>query len=101
MPPCQLAPLLADLGPEGSNPHSFHSISILLHANASLIALQLSSASLYSFPTWTLFVCTPVPCSHPCPFQPHADSLPSYRCHPVSVLIDYLYLQHCGSIPYK
>src|SRR5882724_758015 len=100
-PPLQLAPLPADLGPEGFNSRSFHSISILLHANASLIALQLSSASLYSFPIWTLFVCAPVPCSHPCSFHPHVYSCPSYRYYPVFVLIDYLCFQPCDSIPYK
>src|SRR5882724_7024935 len=101
MPPHRSAPLLADLGPEGFNPRSFHSISILLCANASLIAPQLSSASLYSFPIWTLFVCAPVPCSHPCSFHPHADSHPSYRYYLVSVLIDYLCFRPCDSIPYK
>ena len=33
-----------------------------------------------------------VPCSHPHPFQPHADSRPCYRCSPVSVLIAYVSL---------
>src|SRR5882724_4078539 len=44
---------------------SFQSISILLHTNASLIALQWLCAYLLSFPTWRLNVCTPVPCLHP------------------------------------
>src|SRR5882724_4157024 len=94
-PPLRLAPLPADLGPEGFNPRSFHSISILLHANTSLIAPQLSSASLYSFPIQTLFVCTPVLCSHPCSFHPHVDSRLSYRYYLVFVPIDYLCFQPC------
>src|SRR5882724_3656268 len=90
VPPHQSITYLVDLGPEGPNPRSFHSISILLHANASLIALQSSSTSLCSFLTQTPFVCTLVPCSHPHPFQPHVDSCPSYRCSPVSVPIAYV-----------
>src|SRR5882724_12194182 len=82
-----------DLGPEGPNPHYFQSISILLHANDSLIAPQSSSAYLCSFLTWTPFVCAPVPSFHPCPFQPHADSCPSYGCSPVPVLIAYVSLR--------
>jgi len=46
-PPQSVNPELVDLDPEGPNPCSFHSISILLHANASLIALQ-SSPHLYA-----------------------------------------------------
>src|SRR5882724_10131949 len=101
MPPHQSITYPVDLGPEGPNPHSFHSISILLHANAALIAPQSSSASLCSFPTQTPFLCTPVPCSHPRSFQPHADSCPSYRCSPVFALIVYVSLQPCGSGLYK
>src|SRR5882724_3663473 len=100
-PPCRLITYLVDLGPEGPNPCSFQSISILLHANASLIALQSSSTSLCSFLTRNPFVCAPVPCSHPCSFQPHADSRPSYRCSLVPVPIAYASLRPCGSGLYK
>ena len=65
----------------------FQSISILLCANASLIAPQWSYAYLFSFPTWRPIVCTPVPCSHPCSLHLHVDSHPSYRYPPVSALI--------------
>src|SRR5882724_3429858 len=92
MPPCWSITYPVDLGPEGPNPCSFQSISILLHANTSLIAPQASSASLCSFPTRTPFVCTPVPCSHP-----HVDSCPSYRCSPVFAPIVYVSLRPCGS----
>src|SRR5882724_2464733 len=101
MPPRRSITYPVDLGPEGPNPHSFQSISILLHANTSLIAPQVSSTSLCSFPTWTPFVCTSVPCSCPHSFQPHADSRPSYRCSPVSALIVYVSLRPCGSGLYK
>src|SRR5882724_1563194 len=100
MPPHRSAPGTVDLGPEGPNPRSFHSISILLHANASLIALQLSPTSLCSFPTRTPFVCAPVPCSHPRSFQLHLDSCPSYRCSPVPVPIAYVSLRPCSSSLY-
>src|SRR5882724_5897133 len=89
MPPSRQA----DLGPVGSNPLSFQSISILLHTNASLIAPQLSSTSLCSFPTQSPVVCTPVPCSHPHLFHLHADSRPSYSYSLVSVPIAYVPLQ--------
>src|SRR5882724_7628005 len=56
---------------------SLKSISILLHANTSLIALQWSYTYLFSFPTQRLIVCTPVPCLHPHLLHPHADSHPS------------------------
>src|SRR5882724_1183488 len=91
----------ADLGPEGPNPLFFQSISILLHANASLIAPQWSYAYLFSFPTWRPIICTPVPCLHPHLFHPHADSRPSYRYSLASVLIEYMSLQPCGSILYQ
>src|SRR5882724_6391067 len=124
MPPRRSITYPVDLGPEGPNPHSFQSISILLHANTSLIAPQVSSASLCSFLTWTPFVCTPVPCSHPCSFQPHADSCPSinvlrsfpreYMCHcdpvvlvsissslaelyfPSSIILSLFPIEHCS-----
>ena len=64
---------LVDLGPEGSNPPSLPSISILLHANASLIALQQLCTYLLSFLTQRLIVCAPVPCLHPHLFHPHVD----------------------------
>src|SRR5882724_4550218 len=95
MPPHRSITYPVDLGPEGPNPRSFHSISILLNANASLIAPQLSSVSLCSFLTRTPFVCAPVPCLHPHSFQPHVDSCPSYRCSPVSTLIAYISLRPC------
>src|SRR5882724_8789105 len=100
MPPRRSITQPVDLGPEGPNPRSFQSIPILLHTNTSLIALQSSPTSLCSFPTWTPFVCAPVPCSHPCSFQLHADSRPSYRYSPVPVLIAYVSLQPCGSSLY-
>src|SRR5882724_18424 len=90
-----------DLGPEGSNPLSFQSISILLHANTSLLAPQWPYSYLLSYPTWRPIVCTPVPCLHPCPLHLHVDSCPSYRCPPASILIAYLSLRPCGSILYK
>jgi len=40
--------------------------SILLHANAYLIALQQLCPYLLSPLTWRLIVCTPVSCSYPC-----------------------------------
>src|SRR5882724_10501655 len=46
------ATLSAGLGPEGSNPLSFTSISILLCADTSLIAPQQLWTYLLSFPTW-------------------------------------------------
>src|SRR5882724_1129106 len=100
MPPRRSTPEPVDLDPEVPNPHSFHSISILLHANASLISPQLSPASLCSFPTRTPFVCAPVPCSHSRSFQLHADSCPNYKCSPVPVLIAYMTLRPCGSSLY-
>src|SRR5882724_3354640 len=100
MPPRRLITYPVDLGPEGPKPHSFHSISILLHANASLIAPQLSPMSLCSFLTRTPFVCAPVPCSHPHSFQLHVDSCPNYRCSPVPVPIAYMSLRPCGSSLY-
>src|SRR5882724_2280333 len=100
MPPRQSTPELVDLDPEGPNPRTFHSISILLHVNASLIAPQSSPASLCSFPTRTPFVCAPVPCSHSHSFQLHADSRPNYKCSPVSVPIAYVTLRPCGSSLY-
>src|SRR5882724_8010520 len=100
MPPRWQATYPEDLGPEGSNPLSFQSISILLCANASLIAPQLASASLCSFPTQSLFVCSSVSCLHPCLFHPHADSRPSYRYSLVPVPIAYVSLRPCGSSLY-
>src|SRR5882724_638457 len=100
MPPRWQATYPEDLGPEGSNPLSFQSISILLHANASLIAPQLASTSLCSFLTRSLFACAPVSCSHPCLFHPHADSCPSYRYSPVPVPIAYMSLRPCSSSIY-
>src|SRR5882724_8869533 len=100
VPPRPSITYSVDLGPEGPNPCSFHSISILLHANASLIDPQSSSVSLCSFPTRTPFVCAPVPCSHPCSFQPHVDSCPSYRCSLVPIMIAYVSLRPCGSSLY-
>src|SRR5882724_3417146 len=70
----------------------FQSISILLHANTSLIAMQCLYMYLFLIPTWRLIVCTPVPGLHPHLFHPHADSHPSYRCIPDSVLKAYLCL---------
>src|SRR5882724_9632130 len=67
----------------------FPSIFIILHANTSLAALQGSYAYLFSIPTQRLIVCTLVPCSHPHPLHPHADSFPSYRCLPSHVPIAY------------
>src|SRR5882724_4931150 len=101
MPPHRQDTYPAALGPGGPNPHSFQSISILLHANTSLIAPQCSYAYLFSFLTQRLIVCTPVPCSHPCPLLLHADSCPSYRYPPVSVLIAYVSLRPCSSSLYK
>src|SRR5882724_9722751 len=98
MPPCRQAILPAILGPEGPNPCSFQSISILLHANTSLIAPQCSYAYLFPFPTQRLIVCTPVPCSHPRPLLLHADSRPSYRHPPVSVPIAYMSWRPCGLV---
>src|SRR5882724_2299088 len=73
--PCTTqATLAADLGPEGSNPLSFPSISILLHANASLIAPQQLCMYLLPFPTWRLMVCTPVSYLHPHLLLPCVDS---------------------------
>ena len=48
----------------------FQSISIFLHANTYLLALQSSYMYLFSFPTQRWIVCTPVPCSHPHLFHP-------------------------------
>src|SRR5882724_9309267 len=93
MPPHWLA---TDLGPEGPHPLYFQSISILLHANASLIALQCSYVYLLSFPTQRPIVCAPVPCSHPHLFHPHADSHHSYRYPPASVPIAYMSLRPCA-----
>src|SRR5882724_116869 len=100
MPPRRSITYPVDLGPEGPNPRSFQSISILLHANTSLIALQSSPTSLCSFLTRTPFVCAPVPCSHPHSFQLHVDSPPSYRHSPVPIPIAYMSLQPCGSSLY-
>src|SRR5882724_9818757 len=62
--------------------------------------MRLASASLCSFPTWSLFVCTPVSCSHPRLFHPHVDSHPSYRYSPVPIPIAYMSLRPCGSSLY-
>src|SRR5882724_13109101 len=58
---------LVDLGPdhEGTNPHFFQSISILLHVNSSLIAPQLLCTYLGPV-VWTLVSCL---CLHPIPPQ--------------------------------
>src|SRR5882724_12999899 len=101
MPPHRQDTYPAILGPGGSNPHSFQSISILLHANASLVTPQWSYAYLFSFLTWRLIVCAPVPCLHLHLFHPHVDSCPSYRYPLASVPIAYVSLQPCGSILYK
>src|SRR5882724_3012761 len=85
----------------GSTLFIFQSISISWHANTPLITPQYSYAYLFSIPTWRLIVCTPVPCSHPSPLHPHADSLHSYRCLPDLIQIAYMCLQPCGSILYK
>src|SRR5882724_2497738 len=76
----------------------FQSISILLHANTSLIALQCLDMYLFSIPTWRLIVCALGPVHIPHILHPHADSLPSYRCLSYSILIPYMCLQPCGSI---
>src|SRR5882724_174069 len=83
---------LADLGPEGSNPPSFPSMSILLQTDASLIAPQWLHAYLLSFLTQRLTVCAPVSCLHPCLLPPHADSCHSYRYPPASIPIAYVSL---------
>ena len=71
-----------NLGPEGSNPHSFPSISILLPIDPSLIALQWLHTYLLSFLTQRLTVCTPVSCSCTCLLPPHADShVASHNTH--------------------
>src|SRR5882724_9774571 len=67
-------------------------LSILLHANASLIALQCSYTYLISFLTHRLIVCAPVPGSHPHPLLLHADSCLIYRYPPVSIPTSYLCL---------
>src|SRR5882724_9955313 len=68
----------------------FQSISILLHANTSLIAPQCSYVYLFSTLPRSPIVCAPVPCSHPCLLHPHADSCPSYRCLQASAPIAYM-----------
>jgi len=73
----------------------------LTHANASLIAPQQSYAYLPSLLTQSPIVYTPVTCSNPCLFNPHADSHHSYRYPLASILIAYVSLQSCGSILYK
>src|SRR5882724_9590056 len=70
----------------------FSSIFIILHANTSLAAPQGSYVYLFLIPTWRPIVCTLVPCSHPHPLHPHADSHPSYRCLPDHVLMVHLCL---------
>src|SRR5882724_3323562 len=62
----------------------FPSIFIILHANTSLAAPQGLYVYLFSIPTQRPIVCALVPCSHPHPLHPHADSCPSYRHPPVS-----------------
>src|SRR5882724_6034924 len=79
----------------------FQSISTLLYANASLIALQWSYAYLFSFPTQRSIVCTLVLYPYPHLLHPNADSCPSYRYPLASVPIAYVSLQPCGSILYK
>src|SRR5882724_2898194 len=68
----------------------FPSIFIILHANTSLAALQGSYMYLFLIPTWRLIVCTLVPCLHPHPLHPHADSCPSYRHPPDHIPIAYV-----------
>jgi len=80
-----------DLGPEGSNSLSWQSISILLHANAYLIALQ----QVVSIPAFTPDLKTD--CMHPCVLfislspSPHVESCHSYRLpsslHPNSIML--------------
>src|SRR5882724_7536194 len=89
------------LGPEGPNPLFLQYISVLCHANASLIALQCLHVYLFLIPTWRPIVCTPVPCSHPHLLHPHVDSCPSYRCLLDHILITSLCLRPCSSILYK
>src|SRR5882724_8790707 len=102
MQPCVThASSSAVLGLGGSNPLSFQSISILLHANAPLIAPQGSYAYLYSFLTQRPIVCAPVPSSPPWSLPLHADSCPSYRYPLVSAPIDYLCLRPCASLLHK
>ena len=84
-----------------TNPLYFHSISITLCANASFLAPWWPYTYLFSFPTWRLIVCAPVPCLHPSPLHLHVDSCPSYRYPSVSIPIAYVSLQPCGSILYK
>src|SRR5882724_10881291 len=50
------------------NPLYFQSISILLCANTSFLALQWVYVCLFSFLNQRPIVCAPVPCSHPIPF---------------------------------
>src|SRR5882724_9901912 len=83
---------LVDLGHEGSNPLTFPSIFSLLHANASLIALQWLCMYPLSFPTQRLIVCTLVSCSHPCLLLPYVDSCHSHRYPPASIPIAYVSL---------
>jgi len=63
---CHPGHLIGGPGAWRFQPSFFPSISILLHANASLIAPKLLYAYLLSFPTWRLIVCAPLSCLHPC-----------------------------------
>ena len=79
MQPCTTqATSLVGLGPEGSNPCSFPSFSILLQTDLHFVALQLLHTCLLSFLTWRLTVCTPVSCSCLCLLPPLVDSHHSY-----------------------
>jgi len=75
-------PLAVDLGPEGPNPRSFHSISILSNANTSLIAPQSSPAPLCSFPIRPHLYAPLCPVRIPIFPLLHADSRPSHRGAP-------------------
>jgi len=55
----------------------FQSISILLHADASLIAPQCLYVYLFLILTRRPIVCSPVPCLHPSLLYPHAVSCPT------------------------
>jgi len=84
-----------DWGFQPSAVNLFLSYSILM-----LLKLLAVSACI---PAWILIqrpiACAPVPCSHPHLLHPHVDSHPSYRCCLEHVLIAYLCLRPCGSIP--
>jgi len=69
----------------------FH-YSILLCANASLIALAVGFCVSMLFPDSELFVCAPVSCSHPCLLPPPCGQPPELRYSPVPIPIAYVSL---------